>query len=37
MALLQSYIVFNGIVTVTGTGADAAIRQAKWKMKEINN
>ena len=29
MGLLQSYIVFNGIVTLTGTGADAAIRQAK--------
>ena len=29
MGLLQSYIVFNGIVTVTGTGADAAIRQVK--------
>ena len=29
MGLLQSYIVFNEIVTVTGTGADAAIRQAK--------
>ena len=29
MGLLQSYIVFNGIVTITGTGADAAIRQAK--------